>query len=141
VHAGPRCPFQRARLRRDGAFRTEVAYCAEKGIPHSEFLARWSNEDRAKLIAHMLDESEKCSLCGTSTWEWVDNPDAYVAMWHDCMGCRHKHAFEDSEGKQNVAGRMVVLKSREEADRIRLNPLAVLVPRLKRRNRPKRSAS
>lgn len=92
----------------------------------------------------MLEDAARCSMCGTAEWEW--NPreggqlDAYVAMWHDCMGCKHKDAFRSGEGEQNVAGRSVVLKSREEADRIRLNPAAQAgPPRMERRTRAKRS--
>lgn len=132
-------PFQLQRLKDDGALRTEVDYCAEKGIPHSEFLLRWTNEDRAKLVASLTLKAQRCSLCGTSEWEWFADPGAYVPMWQECMGCRHKESLREAEGALKGPGSSVVLKSREEHERLTLNPAAApRLPRLSRRTRTKR---
>lgn len=132
-------PFQLERLKTDGALRTEVDYCAEKGIPHSEFLARWDNVDRAKLVASLILKGQRCTMCGTSRWEWFNDPGAYVAMWEECMGCRHKDSLREAEGQLKGPGASVVLKSREEHERLTLNPAAEpTLPRLSKRTRTKR---
>lgn len=136
---GAGCPFQLQRLKTDGALRTEVDYCAEKGIPHSEFLLRWDNEDRAKLVASLILKGQRCTMCGTSKHEWFEDPGAYVAMWEECMGCLHKDALREAEGHLKKAGSSVVLKSREEHERLTLNPAAEQGrPRLSRRERKPR---
>lgn len=140
MHAGPGCPFQQRRLRYDGAFRTEVAYCAEHGIPHSEFLARWSNEDRAKLVAHLVEQSEKCSMCGTADWQWIEDPEAFTPVFHDCMGCYLKETFRRSApDADNRPGRTVTLKSKLEVLRGQFGPGARIGPRLKKRTRRRKT--
>lgn len=136
---GAERPFALQRLKDDPALRTEVDYCAEHGIPHSEFLLRWTNVDRAKLVASLVLKSQRCQMCGTSPWEWLADPAAYHPMWQDCMGCRHKESFLTAEGEHKVAGRSTVMKSREEFERATLNPAdAPQMPRLSKRSRKPR---
>lgn len=64
-----------------------MEYCEEKAIPHSEFLARWSPEDRAKVLAVRLERANKCSRCGTSEWQWALDPYAFTPIAMRCKGC------------------------------------------------------
>ena len=75
-----------------------MAFCNDKGIPHSEFLL-WRQEDRAKALAFIMESSLRCSMCGTAPWEWEDNPYAYAAVEEFCKGCYQKSIFSDTETK------------------------------------------
>lgn len=75
-----------------------MSFCNEKGMPHSEFLA-WTPQDRAKALAYILHEAEKCSLCGTAPWEWEENKFAYEPQEHRCQGCYLKQTYSDSMGQ------------------------------------------
>ena len=71
-------------------------YCSERGIPHSVFLT-WSEADRAKQLAFLMEEAERCQLCGTAEWEWEQNKFAYTAMERTCKGCQKKALASDAE--------------------------------------------
>ena len=58
-------------------------------MPHSEFMD-WDVEDRAKALAYMFENAERCSMCGTSPWEWEENKFAYEPVMRTCMGCYYK---------------------------------------------------
>src|SRR5262245_62137333 len=75
-----------------------MAYCFEKGIPHSKFL-NWDAEDKAKVIAFSLEQSSRCNMCGTAGWEWEDNRYAYTAVDEFCPGCYRKSVFSDQESR------------------------------------------
>lgn len=79
----------RARLRIDGAFSLELQYCNEHGIPHSQFLD-WEPADRAKALAYLLEQAERCQMCGTAGWEWNANRRAYEPVETFCPGCQMK---------------------------------------------------
>lgn len=72
-----------------------MSYCSDKGIPHSEFL-EWDPEDRAKVLAFLMENSERCSNCGTASWEWEENRFAYTPVDHFCQGCYQKSVFSDT---------------------------------------------
>jgi len=74
-----------------------MSYCADHAIPHSKFL-KWDPEDRAKVIAYLLESSMRCSMCGTAPWEWDDNRFAYTAMDEFCQGCYQKQVHSDQQG-------------------------------------------
>lgn len=75
-----------------------MAYCFERGIPHSEFLS-WEPEDRAKVLAFAVEQAERCVMCGTANWEWEENRFAYTPVEEMCQGCYQKGVFSDSESK------------------------------------------
>lgn len=75
-----------------------MSYCHEKGIPHSKFLD-WDPEDRAKALAFSLEQSSRCSMCGTAPWEWEENKFAYTAVDEFCKGCYQKAVFSDQESR------------------------------------------
>jgi len=74
-----------------------MGYCTDKGIPHSEFL-EWDPEDRAKTIAYLLEHGQRCSMCGTASWEWEENKFAFTAVEEFCQGCYQKQVFSDQQG-------------------------------------------
>jgi hypothetical protein len=97
-----------------------VRWCSEHGLPHSALLA-WSEQDRAKLIAHLLEESARCQMCGTSPWEWEDDPFAYEPAQEMCRGCYLRETAADDAGSAN-RGVRVVLVPKRVAERRREQP-------------------
>jgi hypothetical protein len=85
-----------------------MAYCYEKGIPHSVFL-EWHPEDRAKTIAYAIEQSQRCNMCGTAEWEWKENRFAYTAVDEFCQGCYNKAMFSEQESNKTLAGTNVKL--------------------------------
>jgi hypothetical protein len=81
-------------------------------LPHSVLLG-WDPEDRAKLIAHLLEQAGRCQLCGTSAWEWEQDPYAYAPGQDTCKGCYVKEAA--AEDAPNTPGSRVVLIPRANA--------------------------
>ena len=74
-----------------------MSYCSEKAIPHSQYL-EWEPEDRAKLMAYLLENAERCSMCGTAPWEWEENKFAFTPVDEFCQGCYQKAIFGDTRG-------------------------------------------
>jgi hypothetical protein len=48
---------------------------------------KWSDEDRGKAMAFLVEEGLRCQMCGTAPWEWDLNPFAYEPASHFCRGC------------------------------------------------------
>lgn len=71
-----------------------MGYCTDKAIPHSVFL-EWDPEDRAKVLAYLMEQNSRCTMCGTAPWEWEDNRFAYTAVDEFCNGCYQKAMFSD----------------------------------------------
>lgn len=88
----------------------ELRWCSERGIPHSQFLS-WPVDDRVKVMAHLLEEAERCSMCGTAAFEWDADQFAYVAAVHVCKGCALRE--QSREMAADTAGASVVLVSGE----------------------------
>lgn len=86
----------------------EMRYCADQGIPHSVWLEKWTPEDRAKVIAFLVESAERCDMCGTAPWEWEENKYAYEPVDHFCQGCYLKSVYSDSEST-SLAGTNVQL--------------------------------
>lgn len=116
MHAGAGHPFYRNRIRVDPAFRLELSYCVEKGIPHDKFLD-WDPSSRAKTLAYLMEQAERCQLCGTAPWEWKENQYAYDAEETFCKGCYVKEV--SSEGEKRMPGTRIELVpvTRELRDR------------------------
>ena len=76
-------------------------------MPHSALL-EWDDEDRAKLTAHLLEESSRCSRCGTAAWEWDDDKFAYSTAMHHCRGCFLLEAASEDQ-KDPIPGSTMVL--------------------------------
>ena len=100
-----------------------MQYCHEKGLPHSHLLGgplEWEQDDRDKLVAFMLEQGDYCSLCGTSEWEWEEDPYAYEPIVHFCKGCGLKEM--SSEEAHDKPGASIMLVPRDEAARLRARP-------------------
>jgi len=90
-----------------------VGWCADHGLPHSALLG-WDPQDRAKLVAHLLEAGERCQMCGTAAWEWEADQYAYTPMATMCTGCHLK----DSAAEENLpAGTTMTLVPRAVAER------------------------
>lgn len=57
----------------------------------------WDPEDRAKVLAYVMEQNTRCTLCGTASWEWEENKFAYTAVDDFCRGCYQKSVFSDTE--------------------------------------------
>ena len=78
--------------------------------------------DRAKLMAYLLEKSERCQQCGTAPWEWDEDQggsrDAYGAAIHNCLGCYHiKVAGQDNGDLSPGASITLIPKARAKARR------------------------
>ena len=83
-------------------------------------LLGWDPEDRAKLIAYLLESSSKCQQCGTAAWEWEEDRHAYEPTVVQCWGCYYKDLTrEDAEG---MLGARISLVPKESAVRLREQP-------------------
>lgn len=71
-----------------------MRFCNDNGIPHSEFLG-WDAVDRAKQLAYMMEEAERCAMCGTADWEWDEDKHAYTPIENFCRGCYMERAYSD----------------------------------------------
>lgn len=78
-----------------------MSYCADKGIPHSKFLS-WEPEDRAKVLALLMEQNERCTMCGTAEWEWEENRFAYTPIDTFCRGCYLKSVYGETESEQKA---------------------------------------
>lgn len=99
-----------------------MAWCSNHGLPHSTLLS-WSPEDRAKLMAHLLDDAARCSSCGTLPDEWAENQWAYEAVTIMCHGCAIKEAA--NEDAPDLPGTKVTLMPALAAERIRERPRTI----------------
>lgn len=77
----------------------------------------WEPDDRSKLIAHLLDEGQRCGVCGSSEWEWREDRYAYEAAAHTCRGCQILDVAKEDESPG--PGTRMVLIAKERAERIR----------------------
>lgn len=57
----------------------------------------WSDDDRAKAIAFVLEKGSRCFMCGTAGWEWDPEQGgsrhAYEAVEKFCHGCYVKSSM------------------------------------------------
>ncbi len=74
-----------------------MSFCVERGIPHSQFL-EWDPEDRAKVLAYLMEQSSRCVSCGTAQWEWQENKFAYLAVDEHCPGCYQRAVASEAQG-------------------------------------------
>lgn len=87
--------------------------CHHYQISHSEFLA-WSDLDRAKALAFMIREGQRCPRDGTHPDEWTDpdNPRIPVVTWRathkQCEGCtaireyRQQHLTKEEQEREDI---------------------------------------
>ena len=96
-----------------------MKWCADTGTAHSELLA-WEPDDRSKLMAFLIEHSGQCQECGTSQWEWDEDPFVYEAMPKTCPGCAVKEFSRDLAGDK--PGTRITLVPKAVAQAIRAAP-------------------
>lgn len=75
------------------------------------------------MLAFTLERSTACQLCGTSEWQWEEDPGAYEAALHVCPGCQRKDWLREDQGDAKApAGSSIVLLPRARAEWLRQNP-------------------
>lgn len=77
----------------------------------------WDGEDRAKLVAWLLESGSKCPSCGTAQWEWEEDRYAYEPATVQCHGCYLKEVFQETD--ETLPGSRVVLLPKEAAEAAR----------------------
>jgi hypothetical protein len=72
-------------------------------------LLRWDASDRALVSAVTLERADKCQSCGTSGWEWAEDPYAYDPVLVTCPGCQRKEilAADDTPRPKGTTIRLV----------------------------------
>lgn len=80
----------------------------------------WDPEDRAKLVAYLLESGSKCQSCGTADWEWEEDRYAYEPVVHQCWGCYLKELSKDDA--VDMPGGRIVLQPKAVASRLRDQP-------------------
>jgi hypothetical protein len=94
----------------------ELQWCSDHGLPHSALLD-WSEEDRAKLAAFLLEHNARCQMCGTADWEWQEDRNAYEPMAKQCWGCYIKDSATDENDR--LPGSTMTLVPFKEAEVLR----------------------
>lgn len=73
-------------------------------------------------MAYLLEKAERCTLCGTSPWEWDPDQggarDAYTAAGHQCMGCYHIKIAQQGE-TDSMPGSSITLVPKRHAHRLK----------------------
>lgn len=90
-----------------------MAYCGPRGIPLSQFLS-WPEADQQAALGWQVNESRRCTACGTHPDEWDEKSggdrNAYHAELSQCPGCvqleRLKEAPEVVKGQRGVQMRL-----------------------------------
>jgi hypothetical protein len=75
-----------------------MSFCFDKGIQHRKWLS-WPAEERAKMMAFMMEKAEQCALCGTSQWEWDENKFSYEPTERFCRGCYLKETSAEDRNR------------------------------------------
>jgi len=58
-------------------------------------------------------------MCGTSAWEWEEDPDAYEAVRLTCPGCMRREVLSDDRDAPSARGSSVRLMAKAAAERMR----------------------
>lgn len=82
-------------------------------------MLEWAPEDRAKLIAYLLETGSKCQQCGTAGWEWEEDRYAYEPSVVQCWGCYLKDLIKD---EADMPGSRITLLPKEAAAYLREHP-------------------
>lgn len=118
-----------------------MAFCNERGIPHSVFLGRvvgpgepqWLPEDRAKAIAAVLEKGEVCGRCHTADWQWEEDPHAFEPVKLNCKGCYVLRKAEEGERESTMPGDVLVLVPKAVAAKLRHDAARRKRPQRRRR--------
>lgn len=64
-----------------------------------------------------MEKGQQCGSCGTSEWEWAEDPFAYHPIFHTCPGCMKKDLLNDDDTPR-AKGTTVRLVPKETAERL-----------------------
>jgi len=68
----------------------------------------WDPTDKAKMLAFASEKADRCTMCGTGTWEWDPaqggNRHAYEPVEKFCAGCYAKAAMRHMDAGRNTDG-------------------------------------
>jgi hypothetical protein len=45
-------------------------------------------------MAYLVEDGQRCQMCGTADWEWEENKFAYEPASHFCRGCYLKDTHQ-----------------------------------------------
>lgn len=64
------------------------------------------------------EQTQKCPDCGTYDWEWEEDPEAWEADLHWCIGCLYLERLADDTRKVNDPRgyKLRLYKGRHDAD-------------------------
>ena len=68
-------------------------------------------DDRIKLLAWLTEDSQRCSMCGTSDWQWDEEKYAFIPSVQVCRGCAMRDSARDMA--KDVPGSTIILLSGE----------------------------
>ena len=57
-------------------------------------------EDRAVVNVWQSEQAQKCPTCGTFDWEWEEDPEAWVADIHWCLGCKQIEELRERTARE-----------------------------------------
>lgn len=66
-----------------------------------------------------MENADRCSMCGTSRWQWDEDPYAFEPLFDTCIGCQKKELLSQDDTPK-PAGTSVRLFPKAEAERLRL---------------------
>jgi len=84
-----------------------------------------------------MERAQRCTMCGTASYEWQEDPFSYTPVFHTCVGCQKKELLSEDDTPR-VKGTTVRLVPKAEAERLRLEQERMLeegvstVPRRRR---------
>ncbi len=74
----------------------------------------WLPEDRETALVWQQFTRMRCARCGTWDWEWDENPQAWVAGWWTCPGCKSIDQTKDSLHEKQATHGMHVRMFKED---------------------------
>lgn len=77
--------------------------------------------DRAKAMAYVMEEAERCSFCGTTDREWDEDRFAFVPVEHFCRGCYLERSYSDD--REMLPGTVIRLVHRKSPEAMRYQDL------------------
>ena len=72
------------------------------------------------MVAVSLERAERCTMCGTASYEWEEDPFAYEAVRVSCPGCMRRETLQEDSGESALKGVSVRLHSAAMAERARV---------------------
>lgn len=71
-----------------------------------------------------MEQSQHCQMCGTSAWEWIENPQAYTPIIHTCAGCARKDLLRGGDELSKQPGASIRLVPPDTAAKMQTTVVA-----------------